>query len=130
MSDPQVSIVIPVYNEEQTLPLLFALAAGRRVPGWIWSLGAGALIISNLLVINQFYSQLVRNGAWDTWTDAVLALSDTLEENPEQTVYITDWGMFDSLNLLHQGRLKLRIASGPLQPEQPSAAEIAARTCR
>ena len=24
MSDPQVSIVIPVYNEEQTLPLLFA----------------------------------------------------------------------------------------------------------
>jgi hypothetical protein len=106
------------------MPLLFALAAGRRMPGWLWSLGAGAVIVSNLLVINQFYSQLVRNGAWDTWTDAVLALSADIEEKPGQTVYITDWGMFDSLNLLHQGRLKLRIASGPLQPDQPSQAEI------
>ena len=104
------------------MPLLFVLAAVQRLPGW--RAGAALLVVSNLLVINQFHSQLVRNGAWDSWTDAVLILSDGMEEVPGQTVYITDWGMFDSLNLLHRGRLKLRMASGPLEPAEPSPEQI------
>ncbi len=106
------------------MPILFALAVFSRLLKPVLGLASVALIVSNLLVFNQFYSQLIQFGAWDTWTDAVLALSDGMEERAGQTVYITDWGMFDTLNLLHRGRLQLRIASGPLQPDQPSAAEI------
>ncbi len=58
-----------------------------------------------------------------TFTDAILPLSEAVDET--HTLYVTDWGLFDSLNLLHRGRPQLRMASGPLTPDAPSADEVA-----
>lgn len=107
------------------MPHLFAVAVLSRLPRPALGIGVAGLALSGLLVTNQFYSQLVQHGAWDTWTDAVLALSDAVDERPGQTVYITDWGMFDTLNLLHKGRLSLRLASGPLESDHSTPEQLA-----
>lgn len=104
-------------------PILFAASALRRLPLFLLLPAGLAMAGSNLLVVNQYYSQLVQHGAYDTFTDALFPLSESLTGATE-TIYIADWGMFDSLNLLHRGRLKLRIASGPLQTDTPSPAEL------
>jgi hypothetical protein len=104
-------------------PILFAVAALRRMPGWaLLAVGLG-MVGSNLLVVNQYLVQLHRNGAFNTFTDAIYPLSDALDEGAENTIYVTDWGMFDSLNLLHQGDLHLSAAAGPLVPQKQSMEE-------
>jgi hypothetical protein len=104
-------------------PVLFAAAALGRLPGTVVALAGVLLAGSNLLVVNQYHSQLVQYGAWDTWTDAIFPLAEALE-GQAGTVYVADWGMFDALNLLNRGRLTLRIASGPLQTDAPNAVEL------
>jgi len=104
-------------------PVFFAAVVLGRMPWFVVLLAGVGMVGSNLLVVNQYLTQLHRNGAYQTFTDAIFPLSEALEEGP--TIYITDWGMFDSLNLLHQGRLNLRMASGPLMTESPSPDEVA-----
>ncbi len=65
------------------------------------------LAASNLLTTNQNYSQLVRNGAMGSWTDAIQHLSEELGRTPAKTVYAMDWGLIDNLRMLHRGRLPL-----------------------
>jgi hypothetical protein len=72
--------------------------------------------------VNQYISQFERFGAWDTFTDAIYPLADSLESSRD-TIYVTDWGIFDSLHLLRQGRLKMRIVSGALTADAPSETE-------
>ncbi len=105
-------------------PILFAVAAMRRFPGWLLLLVGVGMVGSNLLVVNQYLVQFHRNGAYSTFTDAIYPLSEALDGAEQNTLYITDWGLFDSLNLLHRGHLQLRLASGPLTPEAPSPAEV------
>ncbi len=78
------------------------------------------MVCMNLLVINQYVYQFERFGAGDSFTDAIYPLSESLDEDRGDTVYVADWGIFDSLNLLHQGRLKLRVGSGPVETGIPS----------
>ena len=106
-------------------PLLFAVAALRRAPGWVLLLAGLGMAGSNLLVVNQYLVQLQRNGAHETFTDAIFPLSEGLESAETDTIYVMDWGLYDSLNLLHRGELRLRLASGPLMPDAPSAEEAA-----
>jgi hypothetical protein len=105
-------------------PILFASAALRRMPGFALFLAGLAMAGSNLLVTNQYFYQFQRYGAYGTFTDAIFPLSQALDDTAGNTVYVIDWGMFDSLNLLHRGRLKLRNASGSLTPEKPSPSEV------
>jgi hypothetical protein len=104
-------------------PILFAVAALHRLPKFAIGVFGIAMVGSNLLIDNQYLYQLQRNGAYNTFTDAILPLSEAVDES--QTLYITDWGLFDSLNLLHRGRLRLRLASGSLTPANPSPEETA-----
>jgi 4-amino-4-deoxy-L-arabinose transferase-like glycosyltransferase len=87
------------------MPHLFvgiALAA-LRVP-WL-SFGAGAvLIISNLLVVNQYVVQFERNGAKERFTDAVNSLSKTLSDSTGDSVYIIDWGIKEPVTFLEKGK--------------------------
>jgi hypothetical protein len=107
------------------LPILFAVAALRKLPGALL-LPVGLLLCgNNLLVDNQYLAQLVRNGSFNTFTDAIFPLSEALLDTDRNTIYVTDWGMFDSLNLLHRGKLALRAAAGPLVPDSPSADQVA-----
>ena len=70
--------------------------------------------------MNQYVAQFERDGAGDVFTDALYPLSASLDAYADRTLYLIDWGMFDNLNLLHEGRLDFRIASGPLGTDSPS----------
>lgn len=104
-------------------PILFVAAALRRAPGWLLLAGGAAMMLSNLLVVNQYLVQLHRNGAYTPFTDAMEELSSTLDPRAGKTVYITDWGLYDSLNLLHRGELKLHNIASVLLDDQVDAYE-------
>jgi len=68
---------------------------------------AVALVIANLLVVNQYISEFERNGSYGLFTDAVYPLSETLAGMGPRTVYALDFGVEDNLTLLQEGRLKV-----------------------
>jgi hypothetical protein len=110
------------------LPALFAgvaFAEASRRAGPIGKPLLAATILSlaatNALVTNEYFARLVRNGAGETWTDAMSPLSDCLRRVKARTVYINDWGMFDALRMLHRGKLPLRVGSDPLSKPQLDA---------
>jgi 4-amino-4-deoxy-L-arabinose transferase-like glycosyltransferase len=108
-------------------PILFAAIALDSLPWRRIALAAGAgLVAMNLLVVNQYISQFERFGAWGSFTDAIYPLADSLH-GFEGTVWVTDWGIYDSVHLLREGRLKMRIIGGPLSapaPDQAGRSEI------
>jgi hypothetical protein len=62
---------------------------------------------SSLLVTNEYFTRLVRNGPGEAWTDAVDPLSDFLKLANPRVIYLDDWGMFHNLVLLNRGTLPL-----------------------
>jgi hypothetical protein len=68
----------------------------------------------NALVANAQFSQLIRNGGSQSWTDAMFALSDHLPRVPSRQYVILDWGILQPLRLLHANRLPLVWATDPL----------------
>ena len=67
-----------------------------------------AAVVSGLLVTNQYRTQFIRNGAKQSWSDAIFPLSALLARLPAEQVVLVDWGMLDNLRLLHDGKLPLR----------------------
>jgi dolichyl-phosphate-mannose-protein mannosyltransferase len=106
-------------------PILFAAIALASLP-WRPLAWAAALIMiaMNLLVLNQYLYQFERDGTGDIWTDAINPLSSSLDEYAGRTFYLIDWGLSDNLNLLHQGRLDLRMATGPVSTDSPSSEQL------
>jgi len=78
---------------------------------------------SSALVTNQHLAQLVERGSGTVWTDAVYPLADYLKQLAPTRIYVVDWGMFDSLRLLDEGRLHLFVGSGPFSNESMSDAD-------
>jgi len=106
-------------------PILFVAVALASLP-WrplAWVAGIG-MIGMNLLVLNQYVAQFERNGSGDVFTDALYPLSSSLDAYADRTLHLIDWGLYDNLNLLHQGRLDLRIASGPLTTDAASPKQL------
>jgi hypothetical protein len=106
-------------------PILFIAVALASLP-WralAWAAGAG-MIVMNLLVVNQYLAQFERDGAGDVFTDALAPLSTSLDAFSDRSLYIIDWGLYDNLNLLHQGRLDLRTETGPLGADSPSPEQL------
>lgn len=64
---------------------------------------------SEMLVTNEYYTTMVRNGGTVPWTDAIYTLSEYLGSvPPARSVACVDWGIMDSLRLLNRGKLPLR----------------------
>jgi hypothetical protein len=64
---------------------------------------------SELLVTNEYYAVMTRNGGTVQWTGAVYRLSSYLaSRQPAKAVACTDWGILDTLRLLNRGSLHLR----------------------
>jgi 4-amino-4-deoxy-L-arabinose transferase-like glycosyltransferase len=100
-------------------PILFAVSVLASIPWrWVAAVAAAAMVLMNLLVVNQYVLQFERDGAAGDYTDALFALNRDLPEN--QTIYVIDWGMNATLQLTHQGRLRLRSAQGALTDQVPS----------
>jgi hypothetical protein len=75
----------------------------------------GVLCTVNLLVTNQHYAQLVRNGAAGVWTDAIFKLPPALKRMEAAQIYAVDWGLFDNLRLLSRGTLPMEVGGEPLK---------------
>jgi len=63
---------------------------------------------SNLIVLNEYYRLMRRNGGGLPWTDAIYPLSGFLKTIPATQIMPIDWGMFDNLRLLSAGTLPIR----------------------
>ncbi len=95
-------------------------AASRHLPRGAAAAGVltAVLAASGLLVTNNYYAQIVRNGGALNWTPAVHPLADLVRRAPARQVYVADWGIFDTLRLLGRGSLPLVMATDPLsRPE-------------
>ncbi len=84
------------------------------------------LCLTNVLVVNQYLSQFIRNGPTNIWTDAILPLSDALIPFEKHHVFAVDWGMDTALRVLHQGRFDTlwtegEILSHELTPDDRAA---------
>jgi len=105
-------------------PILFAVSALAQLPWrWLAVAAASAMVLMNLLVVNQYVLQFERDGAAESFTDALFALDRDLPE--DRTVYVIDWGINATAQLNHQGRLHLRSVQGPLENPSPSPEESA-----
>jgi hypothetical protein len=100
------------------VPILFAAGILGQWRSRI-ALGAvgSAMVCMNLLVLNQYFFQLARNGAPGSFTDAIFPLSEHLASEPSRRLYVLDWGFSDSLTFLNQGRLRMADAASPLTGE-------------
>ena len=78
----------------------------------------------NLLVLNQYVYQFERDGAGDVFTDALYPLSASLDEYSDRTLYFIDWGIYENLNLLHEGRLNFRNAIDPVHTDSPGGEQL------
>jgi 4-amino-4-deoxy-L-arabinose transferase-like glycosyltransferase len=103
--------------------LLVGVAAAALRPRWLLPAVGAVLAASNLLVINQYFYQFERYGAYGSFSDALYPLSDSLSHPVDQTIYVIDWGIFDSLQFLHWGSLDLRVSSEPFMTDTPSDAQ-------
>jgi hypothetical protein len=108
-----VLAAIPLTGKPLTVTL------GRWLPGMLASL----LVLSNLLVINQYIFQLDQYGADGGFTDAIYPLSAQLPIAAGDKIYAMDWGVTETLTFLHRGKLSLLPAADPLVTAAPDAEE-------
>jgi len=107
-------------------PILFASVALASLPWRPLAWTAAALMIAlNLLVVNQYVYQFERDGAGDVFTDALNPLSSSLDTFADRKLYVIDWGIYENLNLLHEGRLDFRITLDPLSTDSPRPEQLA-----
>ncbi len=85
------------------LAIAAALAAIPRAS--ISAAAALVLCASNLLVTNEYYWELVRNGPDIRFTDAIYSLENQLERLRSPEVYVLDWGILEPLKLLSDGAI-------------------------
>jgi len=89
------------------IAISFASAATRlrRAAGPVCALVLAVLLASNLLVANEYYVMMSRDGGSESWSDAIFPLSSRLESAHPPAVFCADWGIQDSLRLVSRGRL-------------------------
>lgn len=102
--------------------LLVGIACSALRPRWTAVVIAG-LAVSNLLVTDRYFFQLDRNGAEGNFTDASSALAATLAAAPNESIYIADWGIYEPLVYLEQGRVQLHYSPALLVAEHPTDAQ-------
>jgi hypothetical protein len=72
------------------------------------------LAASNLLLLNEYFALMTRNGGAFEWTDAIFPLSNYLRSMPSSTIICVDWGMQNGLLLLNRGKMALQAGSDPI----------------
>jgi 4-amino-4-deoxy-L-arabinose transferase-like glycosyltransferase len=79
-----------------------AIAAALAALPWSWLAAAATLVLcaANLAVTNEYYWELAHNGPDIRWTDAFFPLERRLETLRSPDIYIVDWGIFETINLL------------------------------
>jgi len=76
------------------------------------------IAVGNVLTLNTYYADLIRNGGTVAWTDAFDTLSHDLSARHPDAVYVLDWGFLDNLRFLHKGKLDLETFRKPETVEE------------
>ena len=82
-------------------------AASRRIGRFgipAAAVAVALVCISCLLVTNEYYTKIVRNGGVPTWSAAIFPLAESLRHTGATRVFCTDWGIFDAIILLDRNR--------------------------
>jgi Dolichyl-phosphate-mannose-protein mannosyltransferase len=94
------------------IAISFSAAARRlgRADMPALAVAMAVLLVSSLLVCNEYFAVMVRNGGAPLWNDGIVNLSRYLRPVPASSnnyLYALDWGIIDPLRLLNHGRLRL-----------------------
>jgi 4-amino-4-deoxy-L-arabinose transferase-like glycosyltransferase len=101
---------------QMVIAISFAAASRRLRRAGIPALAAvlAVLMVSGLLVTNEYRVLILRNGGSQNWTDAIFRLADYMKNVPSSNVFCMDWGIMDSMRLLTRGKLPLRVGTDPI----------------
>jgi len=104
------------------MPQLFVGAALSALP-WRWlRTGLVALLAgANLLVINQYIAQFERSGSYGAFSDATNPLAESLALTPGENIYVVDWGIYETVDYLLQGKSHLRELYPLLTSDSPAS---------
>ena len=94
--------------------LVIAVAVARAPVRWAAAVCA-VLCLSGLAVTNQYYADLIRNGPAIRWTDAIDPLNRYLLDSKAERIFISDWGIMETLNLINQGNAPLFFSDASAQ---------------
>jgi hypothetical protein len=109
------------------LAIVFSEIAGRipRYGPAVLTVLVAFLAAENLLNVNEYLAAFAVNGGAGGWTDAIFALSNSVEKSPATDWYgLVDWGCLNQLRLLHEGDLPLFVAQVPAAGVTPSEADL------
>jgi 4-amino-4-deoxy-L-arabinose transferase-like glycosyltransferase len=100
---------------QMVIAISFAAASRRLGRAGIPALAVvlAVLMVSGLLVTNEYRVVILRNGGSRFWTDAIFRLGDYMKGVPAVNVFCEDWGIMDSLRLLSRGKLPLVVGTDP-----------------
>lgn len=89
----------------QFLAIAAALSqlAVRGSGRWVAAAVTVVLCGANLAVTDQYYVDLIQNGPAIRWTDAMDRLNRTLADLRAPRIFVADWGIIETINLLSQG---------------------------
>ncbi|MBS1858776.1 MAG: glycosyltransferase family 39 protein [Acidobacteria bacterium] len=105
---------------EMVVAISFAAASRRLKRAGVPVLAAvlTVLMAAGLLVTNEYYVRMRRNGGAINWTDAIFRLSTYMKTARASNVFSVDWGIMDNLRMLNHGTLPLRVGTDPIsKPE-------------
>jgi 4-amino-4-deoxy-L-arabinose transferase-like glycosyltransferase len=89
----------------------FSAASRRLKKAAIPALAAVLAVLAGggVLVTNEYYTAMARNGGTGQWTTAITPLVDFLRTQQASAIYSMDWGFINILAVLEQGRLPLSL---------------------
>lgn len=93
---------------------------GRRAGLAALSVVMAAVMISSVLVTNEYFALMIRNGGAQNFTDGIFNLSAYIKGVPATNVFCVDWGILDSLRVLNRGKLPLRVGTSEISRPQLS----------
>ena len=106
------------------MALLFDAASRRLGRAGIPAVATATVVLmgSGLFLINEYYARIVRNGGTVAWTDAVFPLSNYMKGVHPTAAFSLDWGFLDTLRMLSDNRLPVRVGEEPInKPELTEA---------
>ena len=114
---------------QMVVAISFAAASRRAGTAGIPALAVAliVLMVSGLLVTNEYRVLIVRNGGSQNWTNAIFGLSNYLQGEQRgaasRHIFCVDWGIMDSLRLLSRGKLPLGVGTDPISKPAYSDAD-------
>ncbi len=104
--------------------LLVGVVLAALRPRWLPLVLGSVVVLSNLLVLNQYIFQLDRYGAHGNFTDAIYPLAEGVRAANAEHIYVMDWGLTETLTFLGRGRLPLFAGASPFFTATPDQQQL------